>query len=132
MLKGLNHITLAVSDLNKSFDFYVNTLKFNPKVKWNSGAYLSLDDLWLCLSKGDVCPSQDYSHIAFTINDNEFDEFCDELISKKVKLWKTNTSEGKSLYVIDPDNHKLEIHAGDLESRLNSLKIKPYQDLQWF
>lgn len=28
MLKGLNHITIAVSDVARSFDFYVNTLGF--------------------------------------------------------------------------------------------------------
>ncbi len=50
MLKGLNHITIAVSDLERSLDFYINALGFKGHVKWRQGAYLSLGDLWLCLS----------------------------------------------------------------------------------
>jgi len=34
MLQGLNHITLAVGDVSRSFDFYVNTPGFTPATKW--------------------------------------------------------------------------------------------------
>ena len=42
-----------------------------------------------------------------------------------------NHSEGRSLYVLDPDGHKLEIHVGTLADRLESLKRKPYAGLVW-
>jgi predicted lactoylglutathione lyase len=45
--------------------------------------------------------------------------------------WKENKSEGDSFYFLDPDGHKLEIHVGDLKQRLESLKSKPYEGLQW-
>gem|GEM_PF-6796432 len=34
MLQALNHITLAVSDVSRSFNFYVNTPGFTPATKW--------------------------------------------------------------------------------------------------
>ncbi|WP_409365279.1 VOC family protein [Citrobacter portucalensis] len=54
MLTGLNHITIAMNDISRSFNFYVETLGFTPKAKWASGAYLCLGDLWRfknCLAK---------------------------------------------------------------------------------
>lgn len=42
MLTGLNHITLAVSDIERSLAFYTEILGFVGRVKWQSGAYLSV------------------------------------------------------------------------------------------
>ena len=33
MIKGINHITLSVKSLERSFDFYRNTLGFRPLMK---------------------------------------------------------------------------------------------------
>ena len=45
MLTGLNHLTLAVTDLNRSVAFYQNLLLFKPEAMWDCGAYLSLPGL---------------------------------------------------------------------------------------
>ncbi len=45
MLKGLNHLTLAVSDLGRSIAFYQDTLGLTLNAQWDKGAYLSLDGL---------------------------------------------------------------------------------------
>jgi catechol 2,3-dioxygenase-like lactoylglutathione lyase family enzyme len=50
MLKGLNHLTLAVSDIASSIGFYHHLLGLPLHARWDSGAYLSCGDLWLCLS----------------------------------------------------------------------------------
>ena len=156
MLTGLNHITLAVSNLAKSLNFYVETLGFTPKAKWAHGAYLSLGELWLCLSVDKVsakwahgaylslgelwlCLSvdkvsvgDDYTHYAFSIPTEEFDVFVERLRSSGVTEWKTNKSEGKSVYFLDPDGHRLEIHDGDLESRLRACRTQPYEGMEFF
>lgn len=132
MLTGLNHITIAVSNIDVSFVFYTQLLGFKPRVRWDAGVYLTLGDLWLCLSSDTAIPSQDYSHIAFDCEANHFNMITAQLRSANVIEWKKNTSEGDSLYFLDPDGHKLEIHCGNLQSRLESLKEKPYRGLVWF
>ena len=132
MLTGINHITIAINDLDESFDFYVSVLGMKPEVKWESGAYLTVGELWLCLSKESAKPSEDYCHISFSISKHEFKEYCSRVLGAGVRTWKDNTSEGKSLYILDPNGHKLEIHAGNLASRLSELRVKPYKDLEWF
>ena len=132
MLTGINHITLAVSNLQQSFVFYASTLGMQPQVKWQTGAYFSAGDLWLCLAEGPVQPSRDYSHIAFYIEAKLFANYREKLLQAGVKTWQKNTSEGQSLYLLDPDGHKLEIHAGNLQTRLKHLKKAPYKGLIWF
>ncbi len=123
MLQGINHITIAVSDLTRSIDFYQQQLGMKLKVSWPQGAYLSVAGQWICLSVDEVCPSQDYTHIAFDIAREDFQAFSDQLLAQGVVLWKQNKSEGDSLYILDPDGHKLEIHVGDLASRLSAMKL---------
>lgn len=131
MITGLNHITIAVLDLQRSLDFYQNLLGFKGHVKWQRGAYLSAGDLWFCLSVDEPCPKTDYSHIAFSVEPDAFHEVCQRLRAHAIPQWKDNTSEGQSLYLLDPDGHKLELHIGDLVSRLNTLKLQPYQGMEW-
>lgn len=132
MLQGLNHITLAVSDVSRSFDFYVNTLGFIPQAKWARGAYLMLGDLWLCLSADAVSGHEDYTHYAFSVKSADFEGFAEQLKQAGVTEWKTNKSEGRSLYFLDPDGHKLEIHDGDLASRLRACREHPYDRMEFF
>ena len=132
MLQGLNHITIAVNNLDTSFDFYVELLGFQPQARWDSGAYLTLGDLWLCLSLDSARPSHDYSHISLDCAASDFDVIAARLRAAQIIEWKQNSSEGDSLYFLDPDGHKLEIHCGSLQSRLKSLREKPYKGLVWF
>lgn len=131
MLRGLNHITIAVNDLQQSLTFYIELLEMKPHVRWISGAYLSLGGVWFCLSCDGAKPSQDYCHIALDVSEENFNAVSEKLRAANVAEWKQNSSEGRSLYFLDPNGHKLEIHSGSLESRLESLKSKPYQGLVW-
>lgn len=132
MISGINHVTLSVSDLERSFHFYTDILKLKPAAKWNRGAYLLAGEDWICLSLDRDArsgPLPEYTHFAFTISSKDFDAYAVNLLSRGCKTWKENRSEGNSLYILDPDGHKLEIHAGDLSSRLESLRDKPYEGL---
>lgn len=128
---GLNHITLAVSDVDKSLDFYTGILGLTGTAKWDRGAYLSSGDLWLCLSLDTPVPSADYCHIALSAEAADFDALCNAIRNSGMKQWKENQSEGASFYFCDPDGHKLELHVGNLKTRLQSLKAEPYEGLVW-
>jgi catechol 2,3-dioxygenase-like lactoylglutathione lyase family enzyme len=134
MLSGLNHLTLAVADLDRSFAFYTNLLGCRPHARWDAGAYLALGDLWLCLSldgrRGGQTP--DYTHVAFSIASSEFAGFRARLLDAGVREWRDNRSEGDSFYFLDPDGHQLEAHVGDMASRLAACRARPYAGMQFF
>lgn len=132
VLKGLNHITLSVRDLSRSVAYYVKVLGFSLRARWNKGAYLSLGGLWLCLSLDPQVrtgPLAEYTHFALSVDAQDFDAFSRKVAEGAHPTWKKNTSEGESIYLLDPDGHKLEVHAGSLESRLAALRKEPYNGL---
>lgn len=49
-----------------------------------------------------------------------------------ITIWKENKSEGASIYTLDPDHHKLEIHAADLKSRIEHMKKNPYPGMKLY
>ena len=130
---GLNHLTLAVADLDRAFDFYVGTLRCTPRVRWARGAYLSVGSLWLCLSlDAAAAPRTDYTHVALDAAPRDMDAWRDRLAAAGAEVWKDNASEGDSIYFLDPDGHRLELHAGSLESRLAAVREAPYDGMVWF
>ncbi|UMM07800.1 VOC family protein [Gluconobacter frateurii] len=129
---GLNHITLAVADVQRSLTFYRDILGFRVRAIWAEGAYLEAGSLWLCLSRDDhvrQTPHADYTHIALSVSEDAFANMSETLMSNSV-IWKENRSEGHSVYFLDPDGHKLEIHVGSLESRLQHYLNTPSKNVQ--
>jgi len=119
-IRGLNHLTLAVADLDRSVSFYRDILGCGLRALWNSGAYLEAGTLWICLSLDPAAQSterSDYTHYAFDVAAEDF-EALSEKVMAHATMWKENESEGASLYFLDPDGHRLELHVGSLEARL--------------
>jgi len=134
MLTGLNHLTLAVTDLNRSVAFYQHLLQLRLEATWDTGAYLSLPGLWVCLSLDPLRtsePAADYTHYAFSVSAEDFHSFVEHLRSANVQEWRDNRSEGASFYFLDPDGHKLEAHVGDLASRLKACRERPYAGMKF-
>lgn len=135
MLSGLNHLTLAVTDLDRSVGFYRELLQLHLEAQWDSGAYLSLPGLWLCLSldpSRKTEPAADYTHYAFSTCTENFPVLVARLNAAQVVSWRDNRSEGDSFYFLDPDGHKLEVHVGDLASRLKACRQAPYAAMAFF
>ncbi|MEM1263710.1 MAG: VOC family protein [Pseudomonadota bacterium] len=127
MITGINHITLAVADLARSVAFYRDVLRFKLASQHHGGAYFRAGGCWLCLSLDARAAEQsrsDYTHLAFDIAASDFDDFAATLVSAGVPIWKENSSEGASVYFADPDGHKLELHVGTLDSRLQALAAR--------
>lgn len=135
MLTGLNHLTLAVVDLSRSVEFYLALPGFKLAARWEAGAYLSLGDLWLCLSLDERRVSEqqpDYTHYAFSVAQDDFEAVTACLRRLNVNEWKSNSSEGNSFYFTDPDGHRLEVHVGSLASRLEQCRRQPYAGMEFF
>src|SRR5690606_5524209 len=97
MLHSLNHLTLAVSNLQTSVAFWRDLLGLSLHAQWDTGAYLTCGDLWLCLSFDEtrdyVPPNEsDYTHYAFSIAPADFDSFSHKLEQAGVTVWKSNKS----------------------------------------
>ena len=130
MLQSLNHLTLAVSDLQKSLTFWHDLLGLTLHASWDSGAYLTCGDLWLCLSYDEarrvVLPQEsDYTHYAFSVAEQDFVLFSHKLEQAGVTVWKQNKSEGASFYFLDPDGHKLELQRGQPRRAAGGVSGKP-------
>ncbi len=132
-VSGVNHVTLAVSDLERSVAFYRDVLGLEPAARWREGAYLRGGELWLALLVDDAVrggPLPECSHVAFSVEAAELPAFRDRIEHAGAAIWQENRTEGDSVYVLDPDGHKLELHAGSLETRLAHARRHPWDGLE--
>jgi catechol 2,3-dioxygenase-like lactoylglutathione lyase family enzyme len=132
MITGINHVTLSVKDVSESVDFYTGVLGLTPVARWPKGAYLLAGDLWLALvldSHVRAGPLPEYTHVAFTVPDEDFQELSERVRASGAGIWQDNWTEGDSLYFLDPNGHKLEIHSSDLAARLDAARQAPWGGL---
>lgn len=143
MIKGINHINISVKDIDYSFKFYKDVLGFTPLCKSEGSAYFLAGQpdapgcLWFSLDldrKGLRKPSPCNTHFAFSVEDQDFAALSERIIESGAKIFKENTSPGKSLYFLDPDDHKIEIHVGNWQDRIRTKKTNPgnWKNIEWF
>jgi catechol 2,3-dioxygenase-like lactoylglutathione lyase family enzyme len=111
-----------VRDLDRSITFYCGLLGFTLRMRGESSAYLEAGALWLALvvdANVRQGPSPEYSHMAFTVAASSLDSVANQLKHAGVVRWR-EPDHANSFYFLDPDGHKLELHSGDLRSRLRA------------
>lgn len=128
-LKGINHITFSVSDLEKSIEFYKNVFGAKLLVKGDKLAYFDLNGLWLALNVESDIPRNEiyksYTHISFSIDDKDYEGVLEKLKDLGVDIKEgraRNNQEGKSIYFRDLDGHLFEFHTKTREDRINFYK----------
>jgi len=122
MITGLNHLTLSVTDLDRAIRFYSEWLGFTLRMRSPRSAYLEAGTLWLALvfdAEARHNPSAEYSHAALSLAASELPLLAEKLRRAGVVEWR-EADNCDSFYFLDPDGHKLELHSGDLTSRLRS------------
>lgn len=139
MITALNHITLAVTNIEKSFAFYRDVIALSPLVLWDKGAYFLVGEednaFWFCLNVDEKRePTACYTHYAFSVSPENFERTVKKISDSGAVIFKDNTSPGDSLYFLDPDGHKLEIHVGDWRTRIEAKKANPgdWKDVEFF
>ena len=132
MINGINHITLAVKDIEESFEFYTEVLGLKKIMKSNVSGYAVAGTTWIAFQEDAVSARDDDSHIAFNVKQKDYDKVINKLKEYGVQEWKENSSEGASYYFLDPSGNKLEIHYSTLENRIQQGKTNWGDDIEWF
>ncbi|MDR2182997.1 MAG: FosX/FosE/FosI family fosfomycin resistance hydrolase [Clostridiales bacterium] len=128
MISGISHMTFIVSDLERSALFFEKI--FNAKEVYSSGdkafslsreKFFLIGDIWICIMEGPPLTERTYNHIAFKIDESDFDNYLGRIrgIGAEIRPERPRIpGEGRSIYFYDFDNHLFELHTGTLPERL--------------
>jgi catechol 2,3-dioxygenase-like lactoylglutathione lyase family enzyme len=128
VIEGLSHVTFVVRDLERMTRILTGI--FDAREVYASGEetfsiarekFFQVGDLWIAVMEGEPLPSRTYNHVAFKIEDADF-EACEAKVKAmglEIRPPRQRVpGEGRSLYFYDDDNHLFELHTGTLAERL--------------
>jgi fosfomycin resistance protein FosX len=130
VIEGLSHVTFVVRDLERMTRILTGI--FGAREVYASGdetfsvareKFFQVGDLWIAVMEGEPLPSRTYNHVAFKIQDAEFEAYEAKVKALGLEIHPPRQrvpGEGRSLYFYDDDNHLFELHAGTLAERLES------------
>jgi len=124
LIKGISHITFVVKDLELTTAFFESIFDAKTVYSSSTAKYFQInDEIWLAINKGEPSAERSYNHVAFQINDDEFDGYIEKISDLGLEIVQGRSrivGEGRSIYFYDFDNHLFELHTGTLDERLNA------------
>lgn len=128
MIEGLSHMTFVVRDLGRMSEILTGVLgarqvysSEDQTFSLSREKFFLVGDIWIAIMEGEPLPARTYNHIAFKIDEADFDT-CFERIQRlglEVRSPRPRVEgEGRSIYFYDDDNHMFELHTGTLTERL--------------
>jgi catechol 2,3-dioxygenase-like lactoylglutathione lyase family enzyme len=128
VIEGLSHVTFVVRDLDRMTRILIGI--FGAREVYASGdetfsvareKFFQVGDLWVAVMEGEPLPSRTYNHVAFKIEDAEFEAYEAKVKALGLEIRPPRQrvpGEGRSIYFYDDDNHLFELHTGTLAERL--------------
>jgi fosfomycin resistance protein FosX len=128
VIEGLSHITFIVRDLERMTSILTGV--FDAREVYSSGEktfstacekFFQVGNLWIAIMEGEPLPSRTYNHIAFKIQDLEFEAYEARIKALGLEVHRPRErvrGEARSIYFYDNDNHLFELHTGTLAERL--------------
>ena len=127
-VSGISHLTFIVRDLERTATLMRDV--FDAREVYDSGAhqfslsrekFFLIGGVWIAIMEGEPLSERTYNHVAFQIEEAEFDLYVDRVRAAGVDMREPRPrveGEGRSVYFHDFDNHLFELHTGTLEQRL--------------
>lgn len=144
-MHGLSHITFIVRDLDR-MERILSTVLGARKVYDSGDDTFSLsrerffligdsdNAVWIAAMEGKPLPSRSYNHVAFRIDDADYDDCLSRVTSLGLDMREGRArvaGEGRSIYFYDDDNHMFELHTGTLDQRLKRYAQGKGDERQW-
>jgi catechol 2,3-dioxygenase-like lactoylglutathione lyase family enzyme len=115
--QGLDHVAIAVADVDRSQRFYADVLGFErahaewdvPVVMAANGTGVAIFDKALHPGQGESTPEVRILHIAFRVDRDGLERARDELAERGLNPQFSDHGISHSLYFNDPDGHQLEL-----------------------
>jgi fosfomycin resistance protein FosX len=127
-IEGISHKTFVVQNLEKTARLFKDVLdaveiydSSNKNFSISREKFLLIGGVWIAIMEGLPSSARTYDHIAFKIDESDYDRYLKKIEAAGVDLKEPRQrveGEGRSIYFYDFDNHLIELHTGTLEQRL--------------
>ena len=128
MIQGLSHMTFVVRDLDRMEALLTTVLgarrvydRGDETFSLSKERFFVAGGLWIATMEGEPLASRTYNHVAFKIEEADYDDLLDRVRSLGLEVRESRLrveGEGRSIYFYDHDNHMFELHTGTLDERL--------------
>jgi len=122
-LEALDHVGLAVSDMDRSMEWYRNVLGLERAFEDAWGTYPAVlvtpganglpgTGVALFPARGEHIEPSSFSslaHVGFRATKEQYEQAKAELESRGIEFRESDHRAAMSIYVLDPDSHLIEI-----------------------